>query len=247
MPTAADLVAWARKHATELEADMNMQPTPGAGYGPYWKATDLAAESRIRARAITALDFLDRFAGAKSQWTVRAHAAFDQSGHSMETGARELGDILRAWADQVNAGILVVPQVEAQGARAIASSDLMEQVRMLIEDRAVHPAAPIVLAGAALEVALRSAVDELDLASPQKPSISGYAGSLRAAGLLTVQDVKDVEQMGGLRNAAAHGQFDELIPGRAGLMEQQVNLFLRRLADLMESASAAAKLPLAED
>lgn len=40
--------------------------------------------------------------------------------------------------------------------------------------------------------------------------------------------------MSGVRNAAAHGRFDELSRERAGLLEQQVNLFLRRLADLLE-------------
>ena len=59
---------------------------------------------------ITALDFLERFAGAGSQWAVRGHAVFDKGGHSMETGARDLGDVLRAWAEQVEAGIIVVPQ-----------------------------------------------------------------------------------------------------------------------------------------
>jgi hypothetical protein len=60
MPTTDDLVAWARKHATDLEADMAFRPASEPGYGPYWQAVDLAAESRIRARAIAALDFLHR-------------------------------------------------------------------------------------------------------------------------------------------------------------------------------------------
>ena len=234
MPTSADLVSWARHHATELEADMALRPQSVTGYGgPYWKAPDLAAESRIRARAIQALDFLDRYAGSDSQWAVRGHAVFDEGGHSMETGARDLGDVLRAWADQVEAGIIPVPQAEAQGVRAIASTDLMEQVRKLMEDKGVHPAAPIMLAGAALEIALRSAVDELGLPGPDKPSIATYCECLRAAGLLSKQDVKDVTRMGGVRNSAAHGDFGELDRARAGLMEQQVNFFLGRLAGLL--------------
>ena len=192
MPTPADLVSWARHHATELEADMTLHPASGPGHGSYWQAADLAAESRIRARAIQALDFLDRYAGSDSQWAVRGHAVFDEGSHSMETSARDLGDVLRAWADQVEAGIVPVPLAEAQGVRAIASTDLMEQVRKLMEDKGVRSAAPIMLAGAALEIALRSAVDELGLPSPDKPSIATYCECLRAAGLLSKQDVKDV-------------------------------------------------------
>jgi hypothetical protein len=119
----------------------------------------------------------------------------------------------------------------------------MEQVRELREERDVAPAVAIVLAGAALEVALRSAIEELDLPRPPKSSIDAYAGCLRAAGLLSVQDVKDVQQMGGLRNAAAHGNFEELDPERAEFMERQVNRFLRRLADTIASSAEAPTLP----
>jgi hypothetical protein len=214
------------------------------GHGWWWAATSPAAESKIRARAYTALYFLDRFAGADSQWAVRAHSAFDKNSHSKETGARELGDVLRAWADQVEAGIVPIRQVDAQGARAVASSDLMEQVRMLLAERDVHPAAPIVLAGAALEVALRSAIEELDLQRPPRSSINAYAGCLRAAGLLSVQDVHDVEQMGGLRNLAAHGNTAELDFERADFMERQVSRFLRRLEDAVaRSAPGSERVP----
>lgn len=234
MPTSAELVAWARDHAKLLELDM--RPEQGMYGGHYWAAVDLNAESRIRARAIQALDFLDRFAGPDSQWNLRGHELLDKgSGRTMETSARALGDVLRAWADQVDFGIIPVRQAEAQGVRVIASTDLMEQVRKLVEDNHVVPAAPIVLAGAALEVGLRSANEELGLPTLSKPSISGYAGSLRKAGLLSPQDVKDVEQMGGLRNSAAHGKFEELSRERAGLMEQQVNMFLRRLGELLDA------------
>ena len=109
----------------------------------------------------------------------------------------------------------------------------MEQVRALAEDKSIHPAAPIVLAGAALEVALRSAVDELQLALTERPSITAYARRLRTEGILSPQDVKDVEQMAGVRNSAEHGEFDDLSRERAGLMEQQVNFFMARLWKLI--------------
>jgi hypothetical protein len=240
--TTAALLSWAREHATQLEADMTFRQGD-RGYGWWWQATSPATESKIRARAYAALYFLDRFAGADSQWAVRAHTAFDEKNHSRETGARELGDVLRAWADQVEAGIVPIRQVDAQGARAIASSDLMEQVRMLLDERGVHPAAPIVLAGAALEVALRSAIEELDLQRPPKSSINAYAGCLRAARLLSVQDVHDVEQMGGLRNLAAHGGHAELDSERAEFMERQVSRFLRRLQDAVAGSASGPDQP----
>jgi hypothetical protein len=244
LPTT-DLIAWARKHAQELTLDM---VTVESMYsGPRWSAaSDPNAAPRILARAVQALDFLQRYAGADSQWTIQSRVIFDQKDLDVAGKARALGDVLRAWADQVEAGIVVVPQAEAQGARTIASTDLMEQVRMLNEDKTVHPAAPIVIAGAALEIALRAAVEELGLEPPAKHSISAYSGCLRAAGFLSVQDVKDLEQMGGLRNSAAHGDHDALSRERAGLMEQQVNMFLRRLAEIIASGMDAAVPALAD-
>jgi hypothetical protein len=149
-------------------------------------------------------------------------------------GSRGLADILRTWADAVTSGMLVPRQVEAHGARIVASTDLMEQVGILAADKNVHPAAPIVLAGAALETALRSAVEERQLSLTEKPSITAYARLLRKEKVLSSQDMKDVEQMAGVRNSAAHGEFDVLSRERAGLMEQQVNLFLSRLAKVLD-------------
>jgi hypothetical protein len=81
---------------------------------------------------------------------------------------------------------------------------------------------------------------------PARHSISAYSRCLRAARLLSVQDVKDVEQMGGLRNSAVHGDHEALSRERAGLMEQQVNMFLRRLADIIESKTTAPVPDLAD-
>jgi hypothetical protein len=115
----------------------------------------------------------------------------------------------------------------------------MEQVRKLNED---NTAAPIVLAAAALELALRSAIEELQLRLPdgQRPSIGSYAGCLRSANTITRQHAKDIESIGGIRNEAAHGHFDSVDRLRAGLVEQQVNLMLRRLTDLIDDSTDQA-------
>ena len=152
----------------------------------------------------------------------------------MESGARAIGGVISEWISAVRSGQAQPRLVESLGARAVASTDLLEQVRALNSDKNVIPAAPIVLAGAALEIALRSAVEELSLTAPNKPSISAYAKVLRSSDVLTKQDMKDVEQMAGLRNQAAHGEHEELSPERSGLMEQQVNLFLRKLAQAVQ-------------
>jgi hypothetical protein len=236
MPTSTELVDWANKYAADLELDMEWTQQ-GAFRSGYWQAESPSDLPKIRARAIAALNFLEQFSGSDSQWAIRGRQVFDNNGEnqSMESGARALGAVLRVWADAVSKGIVAPLQAEAQGVRAVASTDIMEQVRVLVEDKGVYPASPIMLAGAALEVALRSAVAELKLELKERPSIGAYARCLRQAKFISAQDMKDVDQMAGVRNSAAHGEFDELSRERAGLMEQQVNLFLTKLSSLLDS------------
>jgi hypothetical protein len=237
MKSAEELVARARHHASEVRLEMQYKQADGA-YGGYWKANRTSDIGKIKARAAAALDFLRQYAGESSQWFRRAQSAYDDHGdrRSIESGAREIGDVLEAWAESTEKGFTPIVGADALGVRAIASTDLMEQVRALVSDSSITPAAPIVLAGAALEVALRGAVDEADVEVSGTGSITTYGKALRAADIITKQDMKDIEAMSGLRNAAAHGEHETLSRERAGLLEQQVNMFLARLRLLLGDA-----------
>ncbi|HEX5089628.1 MAG TPA: hypothetical protein VFV89_17605 [Nocardioides sp.] len=234
MKSKDELIARARRYAEEVRLDMRYERSDGV-YGGFWAANDKTDLGRIKARAAAALDFLRQYAGEDSQWFQRAKWVYDDHGgrESTESGARQIGDVLESWADSVEEGYSSIVGADAMGVRAMASTDLMEQVRALVADKHVNPAAPIVLAGAALEVALRGAVEERGFTVNGPGSIGAYAKALRSADVISKQDMKDVEAMAGLRNAAAHGDHDELSRERAGLMEQQVNLFLARLSSLL--------------
>jgi hypothetical protein len=223
-----DLLAYARQQADQLEKDMTWNENG------YWQASDRSMVQTIASRAVAALEFFRQYAGEDSFWTQRAMDVYQNRGEnqSLETGARGVGDLLRAWADQVEAGIVEIAGLRAWAEVGIVSTDVMSQVRRLLEDGEAHPAAAIVLCGAALEIALRSVVQARNLTPPARSTLSALTGVLRQADLITVQDVKDLEQCAGLRNLAAHGDFDNLSHERAGLMEQQTNILLRRLADL---------------
>lgn len=227
----------AEKLANDLELDMRWHE-PEPGYRGYWEASDAQQLTLIRARANRAIAFLQQQTGESSQWTVGARAFMQSNGEnqSMESGARGVAEVIRQWIDEVRQGFAVPRLADALGVRALASSDLMDQVRMLVADTSVHPAAPIVLAGAALEMTLRSAVDALDLDAPAEPSLHTYAVVLRENGVLNRQDMKDITQISGLRNSAAHGSFDEISRERAGLLEQQVNLMLAQLPGKLEAS-----------
>lgn len=234
MKTPEVLNARASALAAELKNDLQYEPSSG-GYGDIWIFKSESLKSTVIAKAAAALEFLHQYAGRESEWFGGAKIAWDSQGgnESVASGAYALAEILELWGADVVRGFTKVPGMDGANARAVASTDLMEQVRVLVQDKSMHPAAPIVLAGAALETALRGAVDELGLLIVGKPGINAYGQALRAADVISKQDVKDIDQMGGLRNSAAHGHFEELSVERSGLMEQQVNMFLARLAEMM--------------
>lgn len=235
MKSKEELVARARRHADEVRLDMRYAQRTSDGYGGYWTASQPGDKGKIKARAAAALEFLRVYAGDDSQWFKRAQLAYEGHGdnESTESGVRQIGDVLESWAISIEEGYSAIVGADSLGVRTVASTDLMEQVRLLVADKSVMPAASMVLAGAALEVALRGAVEEAGLEFTGPGSISTYAKGLRSAELLNKQDMKDIEAMSGLRNAAAHGEHEDLSRERAGLMEQQVNMLLARLSTVL--------------
>lgn len=195
----------------------------------------------LRGRTTAAIELLRQYAGPGSYWAAAARSAGERNA-SLLTRAGAVGALLESWIDQVEAGVVDVAGVERWAAGEVASSDLMGQVRQLLEDRQVHVAAPIMLCGAAVEIALRGVLEArgVQLGERERPSMGAYYRALRAAGLITAQDVKHFDAFAGLRNQAAHGEFDALSAERAGFMEQQAHWFLARLAELAEPGRSGA-------
>lgn len=142
------ILVHAEKLASDLELDMAWE-TPEPGYGGYWKATNPQKAVTIRARANRAIAFLQLQAGDHSHWTTSARMVLQSNGEnqSMESGARGVGETVRLWIDEVRQGFASLRLADDLSRRALASTDLMEQVRMLLGDKAIHPGAPIVLLG----------------------------------------------------------------------------------------------------
>ena len=102
----------------------------------------------------------------------------------------------------------------------------------MLDDKRVHPAAPALLIGASLEEFLRNWAEEQNLTGTAKnPGLDSFAGKLKQANLITKQDAKDITSWGGLRNSAAHGEFDQIQKESISLMLQGVNLFMRKYSD----------------
>lgn len=212
--TRDELLDWARAEAARLQRRHQGAGNSGAG-------------DSARPLAASALEFL-RLHARGTEFYASALATFETRLYVVDALQR-IASILEQWVEYVEAGLQAEASYETR-ARFDAATDLMEQVQVLLDDRSVHVAAPIVLAGAALEEALRGLVEQAEVTVVGKPGINTYATALQKEQLLTAQEVKDVTAWAGLRNDAAHGRFDDLRRDTAGLMVAGVNLFLQRRA-----------------
>jgi hypothetical protein len=92
----------------------------------------------------------------------------------------------------------------------------MEQVQVLLDDPKVHVAAPVVLAGAALEEFLRSMLATTPAAVVVgRPGIQAYAEALRKVEVLAAQDVKDITAWAAQRRRPRPVRATESRPGPA--------------------------------
>ena len=65
-----------------------------------------------------------------------------------------------------------------------------------------------------------------------KPGLEAYTQLLYAERLIKKQDIKDITSWGGIRNHAAHGEWEEVGDRRrVALMLEGVNLFMRKYSE----------------
>ena len=130
------------------------------------------------------------------------------------------------------AAVLETILADEPDASTAFAGDLLDQAQTLADDDEVHVAAPIVLAGAAVEQRLRALYNDLDgrpLGKRQGRGMVAYATRLRSGGHVASQVVKDVTTIGGNRDAAAHGDFDDLDRATARATVTLARLVLSRL------------------
>ena|GEM_PF-807235 len=175
-------------------------------------------------------DFLINFAGKNSPFLSQIQMKDMPSDRSK--AGQYLTEILGAYIAHLESGLIIGLSPRRQ-AEIDVTSDFLDQAQGLLKSSKVHPAAPAVLVGAALEEFLRNWVEDRELSIGNKnPSIDAYASTLREAELITKQDVKDISSWGGTRNHAAHGEWEELgSKERVRLMLDGVNLFMRKYGE----------------
>ena len=174
------------------------------------------------------LDFLRAAAGPKSAFAQQVQ---DLPATADWHQAARLAAIMQSFVDHLERGLGAAVSLERK-AQLDVVSDLLGQAQQLLEDKAVHAAAPAVLIGATLEEFLREWVESAGLPlGNRKPGLQNYVTVLAEASLITKQDVKDLTAWAGLRNHAAHGDWAEVEDSsRIKLMLEGINLFMRKYA-----------------
>jgi hypothetical protein len=185
-------------------------------------------EDNITGVFTEASEFLRTYAGPKSSFTENMRE-YNPLKWSENFAAKHIAVVLYAFATYLEAGLhqQVTPERRAQ---LDIVSDFLSMAQSLLENRQFHPAAAAVLIGATLEEFLRNWVEAENLSlGNRKPAMEAYSQVLRDAELLSKQDAKDITSWAGVRNHAAHGEWQEVQDReRVQLMLEGVNLFMRK-------------------
>jgi hypothetical protein len=151
--------------------------------------------------------------------------------HNMTTDfvAKSITENVKALIDSIEEGVHQGISPERQAELDVVS-DFLGMAHRLLETAGVHPAAPAVLIGATLEEFLRTWLEAEGLElGKRKPGLEAYSQILRDKELITKQDGKDITAWAGIRNHAAHGEWEEVSDKeRIALMLEGVNLFIRK-------------------
>ncbi len=138
--------------------------------------------------------------------------------------------ILEGFVDSLENGLFEDVSIERK-AQIDVVSDFLSQAQTMLETKKIHPAAAATIIGASLEEFLRNWVEEKNL-SAEGRSIDSYGKELKKERLITKQDMKDITAWAGIRNDAAHGNWEEVSDiKKISLMLEGVNLFMRKYGD----------------
>lgn len=158
---------------------------------------------------------------------------------NQDNARKILENLLKRLKEYIEAGFLLESTPIAQANLEITSS-FLSQSNDLLNDPKVHPAASCklqvascMLIGATLEQFLISMLEKNNITvNDKKIGMQQFANQLKNKNVLNKQDVKDITSWAGLRNEAAHGEWDQVNDkNRIRIMLEGVNLFIRKYGE----------------
>ena len=181
-----------------------------------------------------ALEFLRVYAGEKSSFYKQLHdktkdAKFLDFSYYGISISGQVKSCLEAFIRFAEKGLLNGISIKRQAEIDIVN-DFLSQANILINTKGIHAASACVLGGAVLEEFLWTWIEEQNLSlGKNKPSIDSYTKILYENNLIDKQDLKDITAWAGLRNHAAHGEWEFVADkNKIELMLSGINLFMRK-------------------
>jgi hypothetical protein len=171
---------------------------------------------------------LERAAPPRSIYKRHAEDAYAKYGHDNAHNITILTGVLNAIRADYEAGRL---QSVTELIHADLFADFLEMAEYLQSEGYKDAAA--VICGSVLEGHLRKLAEKLNISTAErgKPKkADGLNSELTAAGAYSKLDQKNVTAWLGLRNHAAHGEYDKYTKDQVALMMQGVRDFLTRYA-----------------
>ncbi len=189
------------------------------------EAKKILALSDRSALRIESREFIRRFVGESSDF----YQILNNPIHDWNEFERRAKNVMASFIKFTENGLLSNLSYERE-IQIDTVSDFLGQANALLTDTKIHPSAPSVIIGAALEEFLRNWLEDegVDLGTI-KNSLDTYSQELKKRNLINKQDCKDITAWAGTRNDAAHGHFEEVNDRqKIKLMLEGVNLFIRK-------------------
>ena len=192
----------------------------------YDDGSDVISKTEIMKLNTRCITVVERASGFNSTYSEQVRRISEESIYTHTNVVKEIG-VVKALLFDIKNGHIKTIEEEIHGD---VFSDYLEMASHLVSQGYKDAAA--VMAGSTLEVHLRKLCDKNDIDTLKGDGKPKKADSLNAelakAGVYTKLDQKNVTAWLGLRNHAAHGDYDKYDEGQVRLLIDGVRGFITR-------------------
>ena len=192
----------------------------------YDDGSDVISKTEIMKLNTRCITVVERASGFNSTYSKEVRRISKETGYPHTNVVKEMG-VVEALLSDIESGYVKTIEEEIHGD---VFSDYLEMASHLVSQGYKDPAA--VMAGSTLEVHLKKLCERNDIETVKsngKPkTVDALNAELTKVGVYTKLDQKNVTAWLGLRNNAAHGEYDEYTKEQVRLLIDGVRDFITR-------------------